>query len=70
MSRRQLILRLTKCLIVAAALMLAVGGAEHATAIVINNGLDCSNPENVIADDTYSGDSCSSATSDAGSHCH
>lgn len=38
----------------AAALMLVAGGTSHAT-IIIDNGLDCSDPGNVIAHDTGDG---------------
>jgi len=34
-------------------LLLAIMAPAHAADIVINNGLDCSNPGNVIDDDTY-----------------
>ena len=41
-------------LFAASALILVAGGAAHAT-IIIDNGLDCSNPGNVIANNTGDG---------------
>jgi len=37
-------------------LVLAVAGPTNSATILINNGLDCSNPANVVEDDTYLGD--------------
>ena len=39
------------------ALLLALPGAAYAEDVLINNGLDCSNPGNVIDDYTYASDS-------------
>jgi hypothetical protein len=45
-----------RILLVTVALLAAFPGAANAADVLINNGLDCSNPGNVIDDDTYQDD--------------